>query len=199
MTSHMTSSDVDLSGSSVDLSDVDLSAVQRTKDAVSDIEAKLRPLLAIHAAHKSALAAIAVHDPSSSSPAPEIDRNEVAAVRAAIALGIGSLSFIRLRLQGVRVTKEHPVQQTLKQIQATMKKLSQAGVLNLSKPVAGGKRKAEEEGATKRAEEQAEEQLKEQLKEQEEAKAKETEVKKVVGGTLLSQPKKKVKKNKKKR
>ena len=171
----------------------ELQAVQATNDSLQDIEAKLAPLLALSDQHKQLEAQhVAFRKSSRNAEAPSPmdaafvkERNNVT---AAIALAISSLYFIRLRLQGVEVTKTHPVRVQLKSIQDVMKKLREAGFVSDSKTVAGEKRKAEESAKEK------EEKEKEEIAASEAKKVKLQSHEKVVGGTKLSQPGKKKKK-----
>jgi hypothetical protein len=174
----------------------ELTAVKETYSSIAEIESKLGPLLELASGHKAQMALHNAYDlkrardkQTEEPPAP-IDNKEVADVSAAIALAISSLYFIRLRLQGVEVTKDHPVRNELKKIRGVMKKLREVDAIDGEKSLIPAKRPA----ADVAADEHKEREERERERQEEERQALSMKVapgSKLVGGSVLSQPKKK--------
>ncbi|GMH58258.1 hypothetical protein TrRE_jg10069 [Triparma retinervis] len=104
------------------MNSTDLAPLEATLSSLGDIEKSLTPLLALQERNREKMEAM------SRGPVPEEDRvdlKSVAEVNAAIALAIKTLYFVKLRLQGVPVTKEHPVRKGLNRVRQTMKRLRQ--------------------------------------------------------------------------
>ena len=101
------------------MNSTDLAPLEATLSSLGDIEKSLTPLLALQERNREKMEAM------SRGPVPEEDRvdlKSVAEVNAAIALAIKTLYFVKLRLQGVPVTKEHPVRKGLNRVRQTMKR-----------------------------------------------------------------------------
>ena len=181
--------------------EAELSLVQSTLLGIIEIEKNLEPLLLLQESHNSLLNehsnytklkhshshSSSVRAPPLPPPPPPLPRSDIADVNTAIALAISSLSFIRLRLTGVEVTKTHPVRAELKRIRAVMQKIRSMRSMSPSPdpPPSSlpSKRPPPAPPPTK---------------EDDEAKVIVREGEAMKNGTVLKQPKKKVKKTKRK-
>ncbi|GMI39375.1 hypothetical protein TrCOL_g10672 [Triparma columacea] len=128
------------------MNSTDLAPLEATLKSLDAIEKSLNPLLALQSSNRAKMDAMKL------GPVPSEDRvslKSVAEVNAAIALAIKTLYFVKLRLQGVQVTKDHPVRVGLNRVRQTMKRLR-----SMHTEVPGGEKKGVGVGEKKKRKEE---------------------------------------------